>query len=328
MSIKRKTRQNGFVIIVVLCIVMMLAVMLFGFNSESRMNLRVVENSMRSEQALNCARAGLNITIAAIRNTVDESTSEPLQKLLSEKNTFDLFVGTCSITMVDESSKLNINLLKNKHGKLDRARIDQLLRLIDVINKDIPDDLAISHGLVPSIIDWVDNDDQVTYLPFIKSKNIGAESNYYNRLKMPYACKDRQFDTIQELLLVKGMTAQTYTAIRDYITVYGDGKININCASRPVIESLSEKMDSALARLIIEQRKYQPFRSVTQLRNVPGMTDEIYYDINKSITVDNQSQYYHVTSCGTVDDSDCTIIAVIRENTKTKNIEVVVYEEC
>ena len=325
---KRKTRQNGFVIIVVLCMVMMLAVMLFGFNSESRLNLRDVDNSVKSEQALNCARSGLNITIATIRNAVDIGTSKPLQNLLSQTNTFDLSDGTCAITMVEESSKLNINLLKNKQGKPDRAKIDQMLALIDIINRDASDNLPIGYDLVLAIIDWVDNDDQVTHLPFIKNKSIGAEASYYNSLKTPYTCKNKPFDIIQEALLVKGMTAQTYDRIHNYLTVYGDGKININCASRPVIESLSEKMDSALAQLIIEQRKYQPFKTVTEIAHVPGMTDEIYYDINQKVTTDNKSQYYHVTSCGTVDNFDCIIIAVIRKNTKTKNIEVVVYEEC
>ena len=328
MITKRKKQQKGFVLIIVLCTVIMLAIILFGFNTESRMNLRAVDDSMKSEQALNCARAGLNMTIAAIRNAVDTKTDKSLQDLLSEKKIFEVSDGTCSITMVEESSKLNVNLLKNKRGKLDRIRIDQLLRLIDLINRDAQDDFAISYDMVPSIIDWVDNDDQVTHLPFIKNKNRGAEAGYYNRLRDPYVCKNGPLGTTQELLLVKDVTTQAYNRIRDYVTVYGDGKININYASKKVIESMSIKMDSTLAQLIVEQRKYQPFTSVAQLRGVPGMTDEIYYTISKNVTVDNQGQYYHVTLRGTVDGSNCTIIAVLRKNMKTKNIEVIIYEEC
>ena len=325
---REKTQRNGFVLVAVLCMVIMLAVMLFGFNAKSRMNLRAVDGFKKSEQALNCARAGLNITIAAIRNTDDIHTNKTLLSILSGENTFDVANATCSITIVEESGKLNINSLKDENAKLNRTRIDQLLRLIDLLNQELPDDSAISYDLVPSIIDWTDNDNQVTCLPFIKHKNLGAESSHYGQLKTPYICKNRPFDTTQELLLVKGVTMQVFSRICDYVTVYGDGKININYASKRVIKSLSEKMDTALAQMIIDQRKSKLFDNITELRDVPGMTDNIYYAIKKTAAVSPASQYYYVTSCGTVDDLDRTITAVLRKNVKTKNVEVVVYEEC
>ncbi len=326
-SKREKTQRNGFVLVVVLCMVIMLAVILFGSNAESRMNLRTVDDYKKSEQALNCARAGLNITIAAIRNTVDIHTNKTLLSLLSGENTFDVADGACSITIVEESGKLNVNFLKDKNGKLNRTRIDQLLRLIDLLNQELPGDSTISYDLVPAIIDWTDNDNQVTYLPFIKHKNLGAESSYYGQLKTPYICKNRLFDTTQELLLVKGVTMQVFNRIRDYVTVYGDGKINVNYASKHVIKSLSEKMDTTLAQMIIDQREFKLFDNITKLRDVPGMTDNIYYAIKKTATIGPTSQYYYVTSCGTVDDLDCTIIAVLKKNVKTKNIEVILYTE-
>lgn len=329
MTAKQKNiQQNGFVLVVVLCMVILLAVMLFGFNIESRLNLRAVDGSKRSEQALNCARAGLNIAIAAIRTATDTQTDKMLQDLLSGENTFDVANGTCSINVVEESSKLNVNLLKNKNGRLNRTRIDQLLRLIDRLNENRSHHCYIGYTLVPSIIDWTDNDDQVTYLPFIKNENLGAESIYYGQLKNPYYCKDGSLDTTEELLLVKGVTMQVYNRIRDYVTVYGDGRININYASQTVIESLSEKMDPALAQMIINQRRFKPFENISELRNVPGMTNEIYNSVIKTADVTMTDRYYYVTSSGNVDRFGCTIIAVLRKNGKTKNIEIVLYKEC
>ncbi len=325
---REKTQRNGFVLVVVLCMVIMLAVMLFGFNAKSRMNLRAVDGFKKSEQALNCARAGLNITIAAIRNTDDIHTNKTLLSILSGENTFDVANGTCSITIIEESGKLNINLLKDKNGKLNRTRTDQLLRLIDLLNRQHPGHSRISYGLVPSIIDWIDNDTQVTCLPFIKHENSGAESSYYGRLAPPYKCENKPLRTTEELLLIKGVTPQVFECIRDYVTVYGDGKININYASKRVIKSLSEKIDTALAQMIIDQRKSKLFDNIAEVRDVPGMTDNIYYAIKKTATVGPASQYYYVTSCGTVDDLDRTITALLRKNVKTKNVEVVVYKEC
>jgi general secretion pathway protein K len=322
-----KTNRKGFVVVVVLCMIVMLGVLLLGFNYKTRANLCAVDDFRKSEQALNCARAGLNIAIAAIRNTGDIHTNKTLLNLFSGESTFDIGDGKCSVTVTEENGKLNINLLKDKTGRLDRSRTEQLLRLIDLMNQEHPGHSDISYGLVPSIIDWTDNDDEVTYLPFIKNENLGAESAYYGNLEPPYKCKNAPLDTTEELLLVKGVTSQVYERICDYITVYGEGEININCAPKHVVESLSEKMDAVLAQLIINRREIKPFESVMELRNVPGMTDDIYYTIKKTATVSPIERYYHVTSRGNVDQLSCEIVATLKRNIKTENVEVLLYKE-
>jgi len=121
-------QRNGFVVVVVLCMIMLLSVLLLGFNYKSRANLNVVDGVRKSEQALNCARAGLNIAIAIIRDTNDIHTNKTLIDLLSGEKTFAVGDGECSITITEENSRLNVNLLKDKNGKLDRTRTEQLLR--------------------------------------------------------------------------------------------------------------------------------------------------------------------------------------------------------
>ncbi len=197
-----------------------------------------------------------------------------------------------------------------------------------LFHRQHPSHSRISYSLVPSIIDWIDSDDKVTCLPFIKRENSGAESSYYSRLAHPYKCENRPLRTTEELLLIKGITPQVFEYIRDYVTVDGDGKINISYASKLVLESLSEKMDTALAQMIIDRRKSKPFDNITELRNIPGMTDSIYYAIKKAATVGTTSQYYYVTSRGKVDQLGCTIVAVLRKNVKAKKVEIVLYKEC
>ena len=320
-------QRSGFVVIFVLCMVMLLSVLLLGFNYKSRANLNVVDGVRKSEQALNCARAGLNIAIAIIRDTNDIYTNKTLIDLLSGEKTFAVGDGECSITITEESSRLNVNLLKDKDGKLDRTRTEQLLRLIDLLNREQTGHSHIGYGLVSSIIDWTDSDDQVTNLPFIQHENLGAESSYYNKLQVPYRCKNALLDTTEELLLVKGITQEVFDRICDYVTVYGDGRININSASRQIIECLSEKMDVVLAEMIIDRREFKPFDSIMELRDVPGMTDSIYYTIKKTATIESTGQYYHVISQGNIDHHSRTTVAILERNMETKNVEVVLYKE-
>ena len=328
MKLRRKrVEQDGFVVIVVLCTVIMLEVLLLGFNYKCRANLRMAESLQKSQRALHCARAGLNIAIAAIRDNNDIYTNRQLLNLLSSENTFDVDEDQCSVTIIEENSKLNLNLLKDEKGRLNRTNIDQLLRLIDLLNREHDERFHISYDLVPYIIDWTDSDEQITYLSFIKQENLGAESDYYSGLNPAYRCKNQPFEAIDELLLIKGVTAEILECIRDYVTVYGDGKININCASKLIIESLSEKMDVALAQIIIEQRKIKPFDSIMELQDVPGMTDSIYNAIKKSATVKPTERYYHVTSRANVGKLSRSVAALLRRNNDTKNVEVVLYKE-
>lgn len=306
-----------------------MAVLLLGFNYQSRTNLRAVGDFQKSAQALNCAKTGLNVAIAAIKSKdeTDTDIKKTSPNLLSQENTIDIGDGKCSITITEENAKLNVNLLKDKNGKPNRTGIDQLLRLIDLLNKDRSNYSRIGYGLVPAIIDWTDSDDKVTHLPFIKYENSGAESAYYGNLETPYKCNNAQFEATEELLLVKGITQDVFERIRDYVTVYGDGKININCASKRVIESLSEKMDPVLARMIIDRRKIKPFDSIMELRDVPGMTDGIYNTIRNTITVSPTDEYYLATSRGKVGHRNCTVKAILRKNMKTRNVEVILYRE-
>jgi len=328
MRLKTASKEHsGFVLIVVLCMVIMLGVLLFGFNYKSRTGLLAADDLRKSEQALNCARAGLNIAIAAVRNNEDLQTNTKLKNLLSGENIVSIDEGNCSITVTEESGKLNINLLKNKKGQLNRNLIDQLLRLIDLLNRENFGDFHISYELVSSIIDWIDSDDEVTSLPFVKHENSGAESVYYSSLTPPYRCRNNSFETTEDLLLIKGVTQQVFGCLRDFITVRGDDKININWASKHVILSLSESMDTVLAQMIINRRKIKPFGSVTELREIPGLTNSIYQAIEKIVTVSSEKQYYRVSSEGTADGLSRTTVAIIARNMKTENVDVILYKE-
>ena len=74
------------------------------------------------------------------------------------------------------------------------------------------------------------------------------------------------------------------------LTVYGDGKINVNTASVPVlIALLAGDEDAALG--IIRERKKRPFKSFDDLKRVSG-TSRIHSHHKEMISF--QSQYFRV----------------------------------
>lgn len=324
---KIKTKKGGFIVVVVLCMVMMLSVLLLGFHYKARANLRLVDDFHKSEQALHCAQAGLHIAIAAFQDRPDHQTNKRWLSLLSGENTFRVGEGQCTVMISEETGKLNVNFLKDKSGKLDRTKIDQVLRLFDLLNQQKGAQSKINYGLVPCIIDWIDRDDRLTYLPFIRYEARGAESSHYNKLKSPYSCKNGLLETTEELLLVKGMTPEIFDRVSDYLTVYGDGEININYAPPLVLRSLSEEMDPALAQLIVDRRKLAPFESIVELRDLPGMRDSLYNTIRRSTTVKPASDHCLVISRGSVDQLKRTVVAILNKNETKKNVDMILYKE-
>ena len=322
-----KPDRNGFILIVVLGVVLTLAVLLFGFHRTVQAKLGTVHSVYRAEQAANCARAGLNVAVAAIRASQDLCYDSKLSKLVTGDTPIPVAEGTCSVTVVEENGFLNVNGLKRPTGELDRRRIDQFLRLLDLLNRQKPDAPRIEYGIVPAIIDWTDRDDDLTHLPFVQRDNLGAEEDHYRTLNPPHRCRNGSVDVLDELLPVKGMTPEALAQLRDVLTTFGDGKVNVNAAPKLVLESLHEQMSPAVVQMILNRRRLKPFTSVAELRELPGMTDNLYQAIKDTITTGQKQRYYRVLSRGTVEDLSITVEAVLQRNTEAGNVDIVQYRE-
>jgi general secretion pathway protein K len=271
---RKKVKSNsGFILIAVLLLISALAAFILEFNYNSRVKLHLADNFNLAAQALNNADAGIVITMEALRQNRDLLNDETIQPFFGGTVQIPLEDGYCKVFIVQENGKININKLCNSEGRPVRGRVEQMLRLIDLMNTQYKDGNLLSYGIVPAIIDWVDVDDDVTILPYVEGQNSGAENSYYEKLDEPYHCKNAPFDVLSELLLLKGVTSEIFYGrdgndlagtnpfggLEQYLTVYGDGKININEAPLAVIRSLSESMSTSLAQNIIELRKYSRF---------------------------------------------------------------------
>jgi type II secretory pathway component PulK len=121
--------------------------------------------------------------------------------------------------LIDEESKININTANRKIME----RLFQIL--LSVSDTE-------AQGLAASIIDWRDGDSLLS-IPLGS-----AEDAYYKGLSHPYEAKDAGFESLEELLLVKGVAQDILEKIKKYITVYGEARVNINTASKTVLASL------------------------------------------------------------------------------------------
>lgn len=123
--------------------------------------------------------------------------------------------------------------------------------LIEVMgNLGLDDDVAAT--ISDSILDWRDEDEE--------HRLKGAEDDYYDSLPRPYQAKDGPFDSVQELLLVRGVSQEIFygdeefPGLGDLFTVFNRSScINPRSMSKGVIQALSG-FDSEEADRILKIR--------------------------------------------------------------------------
>ena len=135
--------------------------------------------------------------------------------------------------LCDESARLNINIVPEPV-------------LINFFKAVFPKmESKEMSAIAEAIIDWSDEDD--AKLPQ------GAEANEYKSLRTPYEPRNGKLESVEELLMVRGVTPEIYKQMVPYVTVYTDGKVNFNTAPAKVMQALG--LDEALAARVIEFRK-------------------------------------------------------------------------
>jgi general secretion pathway protein K len=274
----RDTR--GTALVLTLLVIITLAGLTLAFSSESGVELTLAGYMKDGTRAYQLARSGVEIALELMARDEDfemDTFNEKWRQYGSIPSTEGTTEEGVSFYggMVDENSKININLLRNSQGEIDEKREAQMRRLFRA--------LGIKEERLNPVLDWLDADDI--------ERQDGAEAYFYQNLEEPYECANGPFLTVGQVFLVRGMREferfgeKKSKRLLDFLTIYSDGKININTAPKEVIESLGENMDSALAEAIVESRKEEKFESVDDLRKVPGMDDEVLAEISPWITV-------------------------------------------
>ncbi len=199
--------------------------------------------------------------------------------------------------LVDENSRININttplqILKNMIESTDEAETEEVS---DIAN---------------AILDWRDRD-------VILSPG-GAENEYYEGLELPYSCKNDDFQVAEELLLVKGVTPDIFLKLSDIITVYGEGKVNINTADWRTFYAMG--LSSDLAERIVQFRRGEDdidgteddnvFNTVAEIRNIGSLFTEEAEEINSLVSSNAltvQSNIFRINSEGIIQKGDYSI---------------------
>ena len=268
--------ERGIALFLVLWVMALLTIIAGEFCYAIRADVNVTRNFKEETQAYYIAVSGLFWAVGelVVNEFVPRQGTAPGSEAGQADIGRQINTDVPAIPFGDGQFKVE---KENESGKVNLNRAgEHLLKMmlnnfqIDEINKSI---------IVDSILDWRDKDN-------LHRLN-GAENDYYLSLPQPYKCRNGDFTSIGELLLVRGVTPEIFHGgLKDMVAVYQDketgsvsdkqrragsdfNKININAASPQMLRALPG-MTEDIVQAIITYRREERFpvadRSVSHCR--------------------------------------------------------------
>ena len=294
--------ERGFALVIALIVTALLVALLVEFVSEVYVDTSHSHNFVASQQAGILAESGIAGGIKLLQASSFIRQGGNYSSLLepwAKPQMLDTGEGTVSISIEEESGKLNLNQATSANGTPNEYT-ERAIRLFKKLN--------LSADLADALLDWVDENDD--------PKPGGAETSYYGSLKFPYAAKNKRVETLEELLLLKGFTPTILAKLRGCVTVHGSSSdaepatpININTAPKEVIASLDERLTDDLVERILEYRKSKPIKDLLDLNSIPGMDAVSTNFVNK---ISYSGSVYRIRAEGRVGESVSVAEAVVR----------------
>jgi len=277
-SFSRKNRQ-GTILILALWSLSLLTVFAVYLGVAVRGKIKLQSRIEERDKLYFLAESGVKKAIAVLNNDLmlSEYTFTVKAKQARHNNpkyfkNIPLSEGTVNISFTDfsESGPLTQTHygLTDEQSKVDinQADIATLQRLIkNVLGWQEPQALELAQA----IFDWKE---------YGRSELVDFYGDeYYKSLQYPYSAKDGPFETIDELLLVKGMTKEILEKLKPFMTIYTHNAININTASRVTLLAIG--WEQTLVDKVLRVRRGPDGEEATQDDFIFESADTVNLDL-------------------------------------------------
>lgn len=306
--------NKGIAAILAILIISIIVVLTLEFNTSMRDEFHASVNSKDGIMLGYIAKSGFNFALAVLSE--DEADSDSLNDkwaILKNYSSYSnsLFdEGLFQVEVTDLQGRIQINQLINPGGEYNLKQKELLTRLLTSEEFDIEKEEA--EDIIDNIKDWIDADDEVT--------RFGAESSYYQNLEPPCSCRNGPIRSIEEMLLIKGITKELMfgekgdTGLSRYLTLFSEegGRININTAAPYIIGILSEGIDQDMVDDIVTYREDEDNDLINAqwYKEAIGTNEDI---IDPSL-ITTKSSYFEILSQGHRDNLVAGIKAVVKRN--------------
>ncbi|MBA3016631.1 MAG: general secretion pathway protein GspK [Desulfobacteraceae bacterium] len=266
--------EKGMALVLTLLIMAMITAMTVEFVYGVYTTNAGLYNWREAQKLSFAAKSGISLATKIMSENQNRySYTYPGSIEMPVENILKGFSGKVVIRVSDENGKFNVNSLVWPNGTTNETAFDSFILLLKNLNLD--------ENIAYWVADWIDGDLE----PRRRDSEEGVKNDY--------------LDSVDELLLVRGMDARAYDKISPLVTVYGIGQIynnliNINTASRAVIMSLDDNITEALAERVINYRAFEPFNRVSDLVKVAGFEGPLGQSLMNKIVV--KASNFRITS--------------------------------
>ena len=232
--------KKGYVLVIVLLILAVATALVIDFSGTVYGYVNTANNFTESERMSLLLKSVYLLTAEKALSLSSQLNFSDQRELALEEKIEDTTVG---LLLKDNNSKFNVNLIGATNPVLSETRRLIFSRLLR--------ELKISEDYADRLADFIDNDKR----PIVP----GGEDR----------AKNYPLSSLNELSYI--FPEGVLNTVMPYLTVFGDGKININTADLPLLTALHPEMSVVLAKRIMEVREGKPFESLAEVARVPGM---------------------------------------------------------
>ncbi|MBI5632923.1 MAG: general secretion pathway protein GspK [Nitrospirae bacterium] len=251
------SNKKGYVLVIVLLILAVTTAAVVQFAGTVYGYVNTANNFNESERmSLLLKSAYLLAAERALALSSQFSFSSQREIALEEK----IEDTTVGLLLRDNNSRFNVNSLVFRNGLMNENGYNIFKRLLR--------ELRIDEAYADRLVDFIDPD-KIPRVP-------DGESNAKNYFL--FSLSELGYIFPEDVLK---------TAL-PYLTVFGDGTINVNTADVPLLKALHRDMTTALAERLREVREGKPFERMADLLKVPGM-ERIGIDMSDAIKVKSNS---------------------------------------
>ena len=255
-------KEKAVALVIVLIVLAVLEVVIASLSFSSAVYLRRAQNESEVIQS--------RLLALGAGEMVQQLLSKPDLKWEERNEIFE--TGLKDVAMAgyaldvlvsDEQGKFNVNSLAEKDQKKRETCVNQWKALCRNLKKE--------DALMNAVLENAGKESGV------------AEGGAFMTVQHLLATGEVKWDDLYK----RDEEKETYP-LADCVTVWSDGKINVNTAGAEVIRALSPAIDAKKSDAVVEYRKTRPFRSANQFANVAGLAPEQMNSIKDIVTFDGE----------------------------------------
>lgn len=248
-------RQRGSVLILAILIVAMVSAFAIKASRDYQLSMARAEARWHGAQARAYLSSAESLAIYFLQLDEDLSVDSLLEPWAQPLPPFPIEGGMILAEIEDATAKINLNdvvaqPLGQETSPNDATRFSSaqkhFLRLLQSFEEQFPVSEEQAISVLEALIDWADRDDEITGYG-------GAERDYYQSLDPMYLPSNAgTFTSVDELRMVRYMSADLMALLRPFITVLPEGsKLNVNTINPQLLRTFNA--GSLLAPLTPEQ---------------------------------------------------------------------------